>query len=259
MLQFSIKCVCIILLISGLTACVTTVEGGGNQNASPERAVRSYVQLGFGYLQVSNRDQARVNFRKALEIDKNSVEANEGMALLYQLDGENKLAEDFFKASIRADENFARVRNNYGNFLYLHERYEEAFVQFEVASQDLSYDRRPVALVNLGRTALKLGNVDRAEALFEHALGLEPKMLSALEELAELKFNKQEYALAKSSIDKYGELSKHSARTLWLGIRLERIFGNRDKEASYGLALKNLHPYSQEYLEYKQSLPENRR
>jgi len=259
MLQFFTKCVCIVLLSGGLVACVTTMEGGKNPNVSPEKAVKSFVQLGFGYLQVSNRDQARVNFNKALEINKNSVEANEGMALLYQLDGEIKLADDFFKTAIKADGSFARTRNNYGSFLYSQKRYEEAFEQFEVASQDLSYERRPVALVNLGRTALKLGNAERAVALFDHALGLNPNMLTALEELAELKFADEEYALAKTYIDKYGELSKHSAKTLWLGIRLERIFGNRDKEASYGLALKNLHPYSKEFLEYRQTLPKNRR
>lgn len=259
MLQFFVKCVGIILLSSGIVACVTTVEGRASKNASPERAVKSFVQLGFGYLQIGNRDQARVNFNKALAVNKNSVEANEGMALLYQLDGEINLADDYFKTAIKADGSFARTRNNYGNFLFAQERFEEAFTQFEVASQDLSYDRRPVALVNLGRTSLKLGNRERAEALFDHALGLDPNMLTALEELAELKFADEEYALAKTYIDKYGKLSKHSAQTLWLGIRLERIFGNRDNEASYGLALKNLHPYSKEYLEYKQTLPESRR
>ncbi|GAB1269225.1 type IV pilus biogenesis/stability protein PilW [Aurantivibrio infirmus] len=257
MLQFFTKCVCIILFVSGITACVTTVEGGGNKNATPERALGSYIQLGFGYLQAQNREQARINFNKALGIDRKSVEANEGMALLHQLNGEAKLAEDFFKAAIRYDGTFARVRNNYGNFLFQHERYEEAYKQFEVAGNDLNYERRSVALVNLGRTALKLGNVERAEALFDHALGLDPKLVSALEELAELKFNKGEYALAKSYIDQYGKITKHSARTLWLGIRLERIFGNKDNEASYGLALRNLHPYSQEYLDYKQSLTES--
>ncbi|HEY0894045.1 MAG TPA: type IV pilus biogenesis/stability protein PilW, partial [Cellvibrio sp.] len=41
---------------------------------------------------------------------------------------------------------------------------------------------------------------------------------------------------------------------LLLGIRLERVFGNKDKEASYLLVLKNRFPYSKEYLEYKQTM-----
>jgi type IV pilus assembly protein PilF len=37
-----------------------------------------------------------------------------------------------------------------------------------------------------------------------------------------------------------------------LGIQLEKVFGNKDKEASLALILKNNFPYSKEYLEYKQ-------
>ena len=33
---------------------------------------------------------------------------------------------------------------------------------------------------------------------------------------------------------------------LWLGVRLERHLGNRDAEASQGMALKKLFPDSQE-------------
>ena len=70
-------------------------------------------------------------------------------------------------------------------------------------------------------------------------------------ELAELYFEDRVYPDAKKYLDIFGANSRQSARSLWLGIRLERIFGNKDKEASYALALKNLHPYSKEYLEYK--------
>ena len=62
---------------------------------------------------------------------------------------------------------------------------------------------------------------------------------------------KGEFADAKRFLDVYSRNARQSARSLWLGIRIERIFGNKDKEASYALALKNLHPYSREYLEYK--------
>ncbi|HEY7884529.1 MAG TPA: type IV pilus biogenesis/stability protein PilW, partial [Cellvibrionaceae bacterium] len=41
-------------------------------------------------------------------------------------------------------------------------------------------------------------------------------------------------------------------QVLLLGIKIERIFGNNDKEASYALMLKNLYPYSPENLEYTQ-------
>ncbi len=237
-----------------LSGCVTTVTGGTNREKNPEKALTSHVQLGLNYLRVKNRESARFHLEKALELDKRSAAANDGMALLYQLEGENELAEKYFKAALKADSDFSRSRNNYGSFLYQKERFTEAYKEFEKASSDLGYDARPTALVNLGRTALKLNDIDRAEAAFSHSLSLNPRNPAAIVESAEIAFNKQDYAEAKRLIDQYGKLTRHSARTLWLGIRLEQIFGNRDQEASYGLQLKSLHPYSKEYLEYKQSL-----
>ncbi len=254
-IRFHAKTLSLVFLMTVfLSGCVTTVTGGSNREKDPERALASHVQLGLNYLRVKNRESARFHLEKALKLDKKSPAANDGMALLYQLDGEMDLAEKYFKAAIKADSDFSRAHNNYGSFLYQKERYEEAFAEFEKASNDLGYDARPTALVNLGRTALKLNDVDRAEAAFSHSLSLAPNNPPAIVESAEIAFNKQDYAEAKRLIDLYGKMVRHSPRTLWLGIRLEQIFGNSDKEASYALQLKSLHPYSKEYLEYKQSL-----
>jgi type IV pilus assembly protein PilF len=73
-------------------------------------------------------------------------------------------------------------------------------------------------------------------------------------ELALMQFDERDFESSKKNLDRYLEIAAASSKSLWLGIRIERIFGNKDKEASYALALKNLHPYSQEYLEYKNLL-----
>lgn len=240
-----------LLLTWSLMACVSTLPQTGSET-DLDAALQTYVKLGLGYLRSGNRDGARLNFNKALDIDKRSAGAHDGMALLYQLEAMDELAEEHFKKAIRADRDFSRARNNYGSFLYEHGRYEEAYEQFERASNNLEYSRRPIALVNLARTALKMGEVDRAESALKHALALDPDRTDAMAELAEINFKRGDYAEAKRYIDMYGQRARHSARTLWIGIRLERIFGNRDREASYAMALKNLHPYSREYLQYKQ-------
>lgn len=245
--------VAILLLSWSLMACVSTLPNTGSET-DLDSALQTYVELGLGYLRSGNRDGARLNFNKALDIDKRSAGAHDGMALLYQMEAMDELAEEHFNKAIRSDRKFSRARNNYGRFLYDHGRYEEAYKQFEVASGNLEYSRRPIAMVNLGRTALKLGEIERAETALKHALALDEGRTDAMAELAEINFNRGDYAEAKKYIDSYGRYRRHSAKTLWLGIRLERIFGNRDGEASYAMALKNLHPYSQEYLQYKQSL-----
>ena len=170
------------------------------------------------------------------------------------MEGEPKLAEETFKKALNRKKNFTLANNNYGIFLFSAKRYEEALAQFELAASDLDYSGRAQALVNVGRTSLALGNNERARAAFEHASVLDKGIVEPHIELAAMSFQNQEYADAKRHLDRYQALGQQSARALLLAIRLERIFGNKDKEASYLLVLKNRFPYSKEYLEYKQTM-----
>jgi type IV pilus assembly protein PilF len=218
-----------------------------------ERALETHIQLAHGYIENNNRESARHHLRRSFDIDRNSAGAMGAMAMLYQLEGEPEMAETYFKRTLRRDRNATRTRNNYGVFLYNQERYQEAFQQFERVVADLDYDHRAQGLVNLGRAALKLGNAERAESAFKHATVLDRNLSSAFIELADLSFQNENYADAKRYLDNFTRLTQQTPRSLWLGIRIERIFGNRDREASYALALRNLYPYSKEHLEYIQS------
>lgn len=243
------------ILMLCLGGCVSS---GNIKNASVDKAkaLDLHVQLARGYVEKANRESARHHLRKAAEINKNSADATEVMALLYQLEGETQLAEAAFKKAIRAKKNFTIAYNDYGVFLFENKRYEEALAQFELAAADLDYNGRGSALINVGRTAAALGHRERARSAFEHAAILDRNLSEAHIELADMYLADQDYAKAKDSLDRYQSLSGASARSLLIAIRLERIFGNRDKEASHVLMLKNRFPYSREYLDYKQSVQE---
>ncbi len=241
----------IAVLMFGLAGCVTQKSG---PQVDLEEALDTHYRLAMGYIDNRNRDSARHHIRKAFELDSRSARAYGAQAMLFQLEGENERAEESFKAALRQDRDFAQARNNYGAFLYRQERYEEAYDQFEIVSDNLDYDNRARALLSLGRAALKLGRTDRARSAFEHAFTLDRSQAPVLLELADISFQDEEYAQAKRYLDQYGQLARQSARSLLLGIKIERIFDNKDQEASYALALKNRFPYSDEYLEYKREL-----
>lgn len=236
-----------------LAACVNTVDGVEKRQIDESKVLVNQINLGMKYLGIGDREGARIHFQKALKIDKKSAEAVNGMALVYQMEGELELAEEAFKRSLTLLNPFPMGNNNYGSFLYGQQRYEDAYQQFSIASSAVGYRNRAGALTNLGRTALKLQRPEKALASFEHAIKLDPRQSLALIELAELQFDQQNYSVSKKNLDQFGRVSNPTPRSLWLGIRIERVFGNKDKEASYALALKNLHPYSKEYLNYKKS------
>ncbi len=243
--------------VVALAGCVSETKsktGKAVKQINTVKALELHVQLANGYIDKGNRESARHHLRKASDIKKNSPEATEALARLYQLEGEPVLAEKTFKQALKLKKNFTLANNNYGVFLFGAKRYEEALAQFEVAASDLDYDGRALALVNVGRTAILLGKNERAKAAFEHASVLDRGISEPLIELADMNFQQQDYAEAKKYLDRYQSLGQQSARALLLGIRLERIFGNKDKEASYLLVLKNRFPYSREYLEYKQTM-----
>lgn len=237
---------CLVLL----SACVES-QDPASRVVDRQQAVDDFVSLGMAYLQRGNRDASRRNFEKAFDLQPNAKAAHNGIGLLYQLNGETALAEASFQRAIKTDAKYSQARVNYGAFLYQQERYQEAFDQFKLASEDLEYNNRPLSLAYLGRAALRLGDKIRAKSAFEHSLNLDSSLALSQIELAEIHFDDKEYPEAKKYLDQYIADQKSSARSLWLGIRIERIFGNKDKEASYVLALKNLHPYSNEYLAYK--------
>ncbi|WP_347332301.1 type IV pilus biogenesis/stability protein PilW [Marinimicrobium locisalis] len=246
-----IRALCLAVFCLSMIGCVTQTTGN---EVDRKAALDTHYRLALAYLDNRNRDSARHHIQKIFELDDDSAKGLAAQAVLFQLEGEAELAEDRFKQALKEDPGFSQARNNYAAFLYQRERYEDAFEQFEIVSRDLDYDQRARALLSLGRTAQKLERDERAKAAFEHAYNLDPNIAPVLVELAFISFQNEDYAKAKEYLDQYSRVAQQSARTLLLGIKIERIFGNKDKEASYAMALKNRFPYSEEYLEYKREM-----
>ena len=115
---------------------------------------------------------------------------------------------------------------------------------------------RPQVFENLGVSFLRLGRADDAEQDFERAVALNPLQPRALIELADLRFSKQDYVNSQSLFTRYIQGFDQTAQSLWLEVRLARIFGAEDEEASYGFVLKNIFPASDQYTRYRESISE---
>lgn len=237
------------------SGCVTSVNGGSQFDK--QRATEANVKLGMAYLKKKDRENALRAFDTALKLDKNSAEAHQGMALIHQQNGEPDRAEKSFKKAMdaRADFSKAGVYMSYGRFLYSQKRFGEALKYFTLASDDIAYATRFAAFYYKGLIFLSQNDNVRARAAFELALNLNSSMPQPALELADLAFANKDFASAQTYLNQFLANNKRpTARSLWLSIRIEGIFENHDKKASSVLALRNLYPYSNEYLLYKQSL-----
>jgi type IV pilus assembly protein PilF len=242
----------LLVLVAALGGCVSTSDQKGQPN--PNAALQQHVQLGVTYLGEGNRQMARVHLLKALELDKNSAAAHNGMALLFQLEKEDKLADQHFRKAIASDKNFTAARNNYGVFLFKAQRYSDAYRQFEAASEDTAYQLRPQVFHSLGVCAERLEKPKEAQAAWLRAIELKPDFAMPYLELAEHYYNANDFNQASRYYRAFDQLSKPHPRGLWLAVRLANHSGDKDQQASKGLALEKLFPASKQNREYQEWL-----
>ena len=227
---------------------MTSTESVFTEKASPEKTLERRVELARQYIGEGNWEDAKRNLKLATEIDPKNAEVHEAFALVYQSTGEFELAEQSFEAAIKLKRDFSRARNNYAAFLFSQERYKEAETQLDFVVKDTLYAARPRAYINLGLCRLKLFNPQGAEEAFVRALSMERTNYIALLEVAQLRFDAEDWASASRYYGTYKQVVRQqSSRALWLGIRLARKEGDLNAEGSYVLALSNLYPDSIEY------------
>ncbi len=248
------KNICVVLLTVLLASCITETTNPLAKKADREKSLQTSIAATIEYIKAGKIDSAFRHANKALKIDPKSAEAHNALALLYRRTSDTKLEEKHFKLAVRYDPKNAQVRNNYASFLYGQARYKDALYQLEKALKDPTYEKRDVVLENIGRCALKLGDLEKAESSFQRVLRFNTEAFRAHLELADLYFERGDYKEANRYLERFGHLTRHSARSLWLGIRLQRTLGNRDALASYELALRNLYPDSEEYQLYTETI-----
>lgn len=215
-----------------------------------DQALDAYVSLGMGYLERGATEKAKVPLKKALDLDGSSPDAHAALALVFQLEMENELADQHYRKAISLRGDDSRLQNNYGSFLYEQKRYQEALEHFTSASRDNMYPERSRVFENIGLTLLQLDRKDEAKAAFNRALRLNSRQPRSLLEMAILLYDEQSYVPASEYYQSFNVLSEQNPRSLLLGARLARVFDDRNQAASIGLQLKRLYPGSPEYSQY---------
>ena len=236
-----------------LTGCVST----DNKDRNPKAAAEKYVEIGLSYLQSGNRDQARFNLKKAVELDPKSAQVHHAKALLYQADGEAPLAEKHFKRAVSLDRSFTQARSNYARYLLLEGRAEDSEAEYEKVIEDVNYRLRAQAFLGLGLARKRQNDYAGATEAFKRAYQRDQRTTRALLELADLAMIEEDYVAAKGHLDQYEKLARATPRSLKLGLELAQIYDDSDSTASYSMSLRNLFPDSKEAREHILSLNGN--
>jgi type IV pilus assembly protein PilF len=231
-----------------LAACMTTSQsnssGNYRESALKERA-RAHSDLAAAYFQQNKYEIALTEFTEATKIDPTYSPAYNGLGLVYAALGEDAKADANFLKAIQVQPNSSEAHNNYGSFLCARKRYDESIPHFLAAVKNPLYPTPNLAYANAGICSARKNDTKSAEIYLNKALQLQPLTYSAAYQLAEIQFKRGEVKTAKSTLQNV-IIASPTPESLWLAIRIERLLGGRDNEASYALQLRQQYPDSEQ-------------
>jgi tetratricopeptide (TPR) repeat protein len=132
-------------------------------NAVPDDA-SSWLQLGQTYIRLGQESDALSALRQALTIDPGVPETHYALALLLSKPGRDaERAEAEWREAIRLQPDYSQAHMNLANFLFQHNRSDEAVYHFEFALRV----RPDYALAHLNY-ALMLRSIGRKQEAAEH-------------------------------------------------------------------------------------------
>jgi len=233
-----------LLTCLALVVAAGCTSPGASRDAEVDRAKLAQVntELGMQYLQRGDYETAMQKIDRALVADPDFVDAHNAMGLLHAALGENDKAERSFERALAIGPRNSAALNNYGQFLCRQGRHEAGQAQFLKAVGNPLYRLPAVAYSNAGTCAFDAGDLDTAEGHFRKALEIDPRLAPALLQMADLSYRLERYLPARGYLQRYLEVARHTPRSLWLGIRIERELEDRDAVASYSLQLERGFP-----------------
>jgi len=203
------------------------------------------VRMAVEYMNKGENETALKRLKTALDYDPRYGLAHSTLGILYARLGEFKDAEKHFRQSVRFEPDNGRLLNNYGQFLCGQNRAQEGLAMFDEATAKPLYRTPQFAHSNAGICALN-NDPELAENHFRAALRIEPRLVPALFYMASLNQSQGNSLQARGYLERYREVARPTAQSLWLSIQIERQLGNRDSVASDELSLREFFPDSEE-------------
>ena len=241
------------LIVILSSACSSNVQ---DDNYVPnDKAADINLQLGVEYMRRGRNDIALNKLQKALILDNNYAEAHNAIAVLYQRLKLNKEAKQHYQTALLIKPKGSDIHNNFGQFLCEQGQWREAEKHFLKALENPVYQTPEIPYTNAALCALQHKHLNQAETYLHKALQKNSRFPRTLYQMSQLNYEQKRYQQARNYLQRYLKIAKHTPQTLWLGIQIERVFKNRDAEASYAFLLQSQFPDAEETQLLKQSNP----
>lgn len=233
------------LTVMSISACMQQNTNPYDRDSTAIKQARAHTELGAAYLKERKFAIALEEFNIAIDFAPKYAMAHTGLGMVNAALGELDKADAAYKKALSLEPNNSESHNNYGNFLCGNGRYEESIKHFLAAVKNPLYTTPHLAYTNAGICSNRKNDIANAEQFFIKALQIEPLSPVAAYQLANIQFNRGDTQDAKNTLRNV-LITAPSPESLWLVVRIERLLGNRDNEASYAIQLRKLYPDSRE-------------
>lgn len=225
------------VLISAGCATTPSVE-----QQQTERSQQAQVELGYAHLKRGRYQEAKAAFGRALSIDPSSAGGHYGMARIHEVELDYARAEAAYKQSLR-EKSEAQVHHTFGAFYYNRERYNEAYNQFSLATNDDFYPQRAIVYQSMGYTAMQLEKLDQAVVDFSRAKALDATLWPSVFAIADIEFSRGNIDAALKEVLELDRLDRAdlvpaNATTLLLQIQVAHAANDSRLRDAWRIRLK---------------------
>lgn len=253
-MRLKTQCLLLLMVLGSLSACVAQNTNPYDNDSAARNQARVHTELGAAYLKERKLAIALEEFNIATRTDPTYAMGYNGLGIVHAALGELDKADAAYLKAIQLEPNNSESHNNYGNFLCNNGRYDDSIKHFLEAVKNPLYTTPHMAYTNAGICSNRKKDVVNAEKYFSLALRVEPLNSTAAYQLANIQFNRGDALGAKSTLQNV-LIASPNPESLWLGVKIERILGNKDNEASYAIQLRKLYPNSVETQQLINSQP----
>lgn len=185
-MQYRLFLTALIFLAASLVACVPYKES----KPAGETADYHYM-MGVTAMDEQNPTAALKELLKAEDFDSRDPEIQSALARVYWLKQAHDLAEKHFKNAIKLSDDDPKHYHNLAALYLSMERYDDAILAFQVAAENLLFDRSEQAWTGIGLANFKKQDYPAAERSYRKAMIFNPLYYLAPFHLGELYYTQE--------------------------------------------------------------------
>jgi type IV pilus assembly protein PilF len=218
-----------------------------DSDESPARKrAKIRLELATGYYNNGQTTVALDELKQSISADPGLFEAHNLRGLIYMRLNDFPLAEESFRRALQLNPQAASVQHNYGWLLCQQGRMQDSYAQFQAAIANPNYSERSKSWMAMGVCQVKGGSRNDALASLSRANELDPSNPVAGYNLALLLMQRGDLVKAQFQVRRINNSEYANAESLWLGIKIEQMLGNKDAMTQLGAQLRKRFAQSKE-------------